>query len=127
MPDIDSPTAQVRSGMPLETSTFEYFEFVIYNQVGLVFKEKVTAIASGNTTGPFSILPGHTNFISMITDPIDAHLPNGEVRNFEVGLGVLRIFNNQAEAFVGLHINKQTEALAQRLQQPVAPMVPEKN
>lgn len=96
--------------------TFEHFELIIYNQVGVVFNEKVKALASANSVGPFSVLPGHTNFISMITAPVTAYLLNGQTRTFEAGLGVLRCFHNRVEVFAGLHVSKEAEELAKRLQ-----------
>jgi len=98
------------------TNTFEDFDLIIHNQVGLVFHDKVTAIASSNNQGPFSVLPGHTNFISLITDAVTAYQVDGQIKKFEIGLGVLRCLNNKVEVFAGLHVNKEAEVLAKRLQ-----------
>ncbi|MBL8031961.1 MAG: hypothetical protein JNK33_06615, partial [Candidatus Doudnabacteria bacterium] len=78
--------------------------------------DKVKALASANSVGPFSVLPGHTNFISMITAPVTAYLMDGQTRTFEAGLGVLRCYHNRVEVFAGLHVSKEAENLAKRLQ-----------
>lgn len=96
--------------------SLEFFELIIYNQVGVVFNDKVKALASANSVGPFSVLPAHTNFISMITAPVTAYLMNGETRTFEAGLGVLRCYHNRVEVYAGLHVSKEAENLARRLQ-----------
>lgn len=103
--------------MPLTTDSFP---IKIYNQLGLVFEGSVKAIACGNAQGEFSVLPGHTNFISMITKPVVAFLPSGETQTFQVGLGVIRVLENTVELYIGLHLDKQTELLAKRLEQPTA-------
>jgi ATP synthase, Delta/Epsilon chain, beta-sandwich domain len=103
--------------VPLTTDSFP---ISIYNQLGVVFEGTVKAIACGNAQGEFSVLPGHTNFISMITKPVVAFLVSGETKTFPVGLGVIRVLDNKAELYIGLHLDKQTELLAKRLEQPTA-------
>lgn len=99
-----------------EVANFEVFEVKIVNQVGVVFNGEASALASANNKGEFSILPGHTNFISLITQPVMLYPPQGQPKKFEVGLGILRCLHNRVEIFTGLLVDKETQAMAASLQ-----------
>lgn len=99
-----------------EEVNFEFFELKIYNQVGLVFNGQVKALESANDQGEFSILPGHTNFISLIKQPVMIYPQEGKPKKIEVGLGVIRVLYNKVEIFSGLLVNKDAQALAEELQ-----------
>lgn len=103
--------------LPAETN-FESFDVVIYNQVGIVFKGEAKALASANSQGEFSILPGHTNFISLITQPILLYPKEGQTKKFEVGLGVIRVLHNQVQIFTGLLVSQESAELAKLQAKP---------
>lgn len=111
----DPQTKVVDPKLPAKAN-FEEFEVKIYNQVGLVYQGQVKALASANSKGEFSILPGHTNFISLLVQPVVIYLPDKQTQKFEVGLGILRCLHNQVEVYTGLLVDKQTEAMAANLQ-----------
>lgn len=119
MPADTSPTPAPTPGpenytppVPPAKPNFEAFTLIIYNQVGVVYSGEAKALACANNKGEFSILPGHTNFISLVTEPITIYLKDNSTKKFDVGLGVLRVLNNQIEVYTGLLVDKQTQELA---------------
>jgi len=62
------------------------------------------SIASENETGPFSILPYHANFITLLKKEITVTDPEGKAYKFPVNNGVLRVENNKVEVFLGVRL-----------------------
>lgn len=88
--------------MPIIPDTFP---LTIYDETGQLFSGEVAAIEAVNETGPFSVLSGHTNFISVITGSLNEnkliiHTSNQQTREFIISQGVLKIFENTAEIFL---------------------------
>lgn len=83
----------------------ETFQFTVFDETGIIFKDAILALEAVNEAGPFSVLSGHTNFISVIKGSLTenllvAHLPNGTTHGFILERGVLRVFENQAEVYI---------------------------
>lgn len=65
------------------------------------FKGKAKAISGKNRLGNFDILPGHTNFISLIFEELKVYTPEKEI-SFKFNRGVLETSENQVKIFLGL-------------------------
>ena len=68
----------------------------------LVFLGKVKAVASTNYLGPFDVLPGHTNIISIIYKDAKIYPESGDQIDFKFDVGILRFINNSADLYLGL-------------------------
>jgi len=81
------------------------FNLVVYDESGELFSGPVAAIEAVNEAGPFSVLSGHTNLLSVISGSLDnnklvIHFLDGNMREFIIQQGVLKIFENAAEIFL---------------------------
>ena len=65
------------------------------------FEGKVKAISSKNRLGNFDILPGHTNFISLIFNTLTLQAPNKKI-DYQFARGVLEVSENKVKIFLGL-------------------------
>lgn len=74
----------------------------ILDRERMIFQEQVAAVSSVNGTGPFDILPDHANFISLITDKIVIHKLDGTEQELPISQGILRVYKNQANVFLGV-------------------------
>ena len=66
------------------------------------FNNRVKAISSFNEKGPFDILPQHANFISIIKDSVILHKETGEKEEIKIDGGVVRVFENHVNIFIGV-------------------------
>jgi F0F1-type ATP synthase epsilon subunit len=69
---------------------------------GLVFSGELEALSSVNRVGPFDILPGHTNFVSMIKEKLVLHKQKGERQEIGVENGVMIVEGNKVRVFLGV-------------------------
>ena len=66
------------------------------------FQGEVWAVSSQNQVGKFDILPGHINFITLISDNMTLHLPNQRRVGYKFNRGVLEVSKNKVNVFLGL-------------------------
>ena len=88
----------------------ETFHLKIFDEKVLLFAEEIKALEAVNEAGPFSVLSGHTNFVSVITGALNenklvVHLANETTQEFIFQKGVLKIFENAAEVFLVFDLN----------------------
>lgn len=62
---------------------------------------KATAVSSKNHLGDFDVLPGHINFISLISETITLHFPNEDV-TYRFERGLLEVSENKVKIFLGI-------------------------
>ncbi|EKD65680.1 MAG: hypothetical protein ACD_50C00017G0002 [uncultured bacterium] len=74
----------------------------IRNKQRLLFDGTVKAVSSYNDRGFFDILPEHQNFISLIRDKIIIHKDNIDKEEIKINKGVLRVYKNKVEIYVGV-------------------------
>ena len=67
-----------------------------------LFDGTAEAVLSVNDEGDFTILPGHTNFISLIKERVIVQLADGISKTIPVELGILRSKDDTIEVFTGL-------------------------
>lgn len=86
------------------------FVLTVYNQQGLIFSGEVAALSTNNEVGPLSILPGHANFISIITDQLTVFPESNQPQEIELDRGVLRVFENDVQIYVGVELDARLAA-----------------
>lgn len=67
------------------------------------FEGKAISLSTANPYGYFDILPRHKNFITNIEEKIIIHISPTEKKEIPVDSGILRVFNNNVEIFLGIH------------------------
>lgn len=77
----------------------------IVNAAGVLYEGPAASISSINNTGPFDILPLHTNFISLIKEKVTLRLKDGSNREFALDdVGLIRNRANVVNIFLGFNL-----------------------
>ncbi len=87
----------------LQNSTTEFLLRVL-SEEGEIWNKPVLAIQTGNAEGPLSILSGHANFISIITDDVQIFMLGEKTHSFPVETGIIRMRDNELELFLGVEV-----------------------
>lgn len=66
------------------------------------YQGKAEAVASQNQLGRFSILPRHTNFITLIFNNLLIITPDKKKISYQFKRGVLEVSENKVNIFLGL-------------------------
>lgn len=66
------------------------------------YQGKAEAVSSQNRLGKFDILPGHTNFITLIFDNLLILAPEKKKVAYQFKRGVLETSENKVNIFLGL-------------------------
>lgn len=68
----------------------------------LVFEGVCTAVNAENVLGPFTVLPGHQNFITNVTGMVTLYIKEGEKKTMEVAVqvGVLHVKSGDVILYV---------------------------
>lgn len=74
----------------------------IRNREKVVFQGEAKALTSLNEAGPFDVLPEHENFISIIKNTLILHKAGGGREELKIDGGVIKVFNNKVEVYLGL-------------------------
>jgi F0F1-type ATP synthase epsilon subunit len=69
----------------------------------ILFEGKAKSVSTSNPFGFFDILPKHKNFITNIEHKVTVYITASENKEFEVDSGILRIYNNNVDIFLGIH------------------------
>lgn len=85
------------------------FLLTVYDPQGTLFSGSVYGLSTGNELGPLSIISGHANFISLISQPLTIYSNPRmiEPTTIPLDLGVVRVFNNVVQIFVGMGLDGQ--------------------
>lgn len=60
------------------------------------------SVSAVNKIGPFDVLPGHINFMSLLSrGSIKLNTPSGE-KSFKLERGILKVHDNQVKVFVNI-------------------------
>jgi len=73
---------------------------VVRNAEEILFSGQAEAVSSINDKGPFDILSGHENFITLIKDKIVLHPTLKEEKKLDIENGIMRIYENKVFAYV---------------------------
>ncbi len=73
-----------------------------YSMHETLYKGPAYSLQATNRTGPFAVLPGHANLLTVLTDgTVVIDTANGE-KELSVTNGMLRVYNNQVSLFADL-------------------------
>ncbi len=103
MADTEAKEADsiVKSIKPAELSKTE-LTLIVRSNEAVLFEGKCISIAAENIYGYFDILPRHKNFITNIHNKIVIHINDKEEKEIAVDSGILRIYNNEVDIFMGI-------------------------
>lgn len=88
----------------------ETISITIQSPDEVVWKGESEALSSENAEGPFDILPGHANFITLIKNTdVTLHLENKEAQTFSFDQAVL--FFHQDVAKIYIHTSRTLQGL----------------
>ena len=74
----------------------------VRNREQVLINEEVKSISSFNDKGVFDVLPEHTNFISLIHRFIAVRRINGETLQIRLENGIMRVYREKIDVFLGL-------------------------
>lgn len=86
----------------MDNAILDTFQLTIYDRGGIQFHDYVKGVAATNDSGPFSIISGHANFISIITGDLLLVFSDKTEKRMPGEKGVLRHFDNRLEIYLGV-------------------------
>lgn len=70
---------------------------------GVIFSGEAISVSSKNEKGPFDILPGHINFITMVKESLIVRKADKSEEVFEIkGEGILHVYLGEVFVFLGV-------------------------
>lgn len=87
----------------------DYLDLTIVSPEDTVFAGKVKVISLKNELGPFDIIPYHETFISLISEKLVIYPLDGPRKEIMVDKGVVRVFKNNVQIYLGLNTEKLLE------------------
>jgi len=87
----------------------ETLELAIYDSQRQQFTGKVYSIETNNEIGPLSLLPGHTNFISIVKTKLSVNSESGRIKEFQFETGILRVFNSHVDVYLGIELDIESQ------------------
>lgn len=75
---------------------------LVRNNDGVLYDGKALSISSINDYGTFDILPRHANFICLIHEKLVIVISKDEKKEMDVDTGVLRVYDNIVDIFLGV-------------------------
>ena len=70
---------------------------------GIIYTGEAVSVSSRNEKGPFDILPGHINFITMVKESLVVRKADKTEESFEIkGEGVLHVYLGEVFVFLGV-------------------------
>ena len=83
----------------------------ISSPTGVHLDTEAKSVSAVNETGAFDILPGHRNFITLLSPCVIAvQTKQGAMKEVEITSGVMHVKNNKVDVF--LHILADNSGLA---------------
>ena len=77
---------------------------LVRDREGIKFKGEAASVSSVNVSGPFDILPAHSNFISLIREKLTIVAMGGKKTEFNVDLGVIQVLKDQVNVYLGVEM-----------------------
>jgi F-type H+-transporting ATPase subunit epsilon len=81
---------------------FKTMHLKVYSPLKVYFDEEVTSVSATNPTGPFDILPGHHNFITLLSPCVVEIRRQGRQgeQHIKISGGVMHVKADQAIVFL---------------------------
>lgn len=80
----------------------EILELKVLDKSGVVLDTQAQSISAINGKGRFDILPGHTNFISLIQNNVIYIDKDGKENEFKIAQSLLKVVENKVEVFLSI-------------------------
>lgn len=74
----------------------------------IMFEGEAKAVSLTNDKGPFDILPGHENFISIIKNKVVIYDLNQQKKEMPIISAVIKVYQNQIDIFTGVETLSET-------------------
>ncbi len=82
---------------------YDYLRVKISSPTGVHLEETAHSLTAVNLTGEFDILPGHRNFISLLSPcTVKVDTVKGKLKDLEIAGGLLYVENNVANVFLNI-------------------------
>lgn len=75
---------------------------LVRDRAGVKYEGQAQAVSSINASGPFDILPSHSNFISLIRKRVTIIAANKQKTEFNADSGVVQVLGNQVRVYLSL-------------------------
>ena len=72
----------------------------VYSPFRVYFDESAYSVSAENGTGPFDILPGHKNFLSLLKPGILVIRNRRGTEEIEIERAVMHVFDNEVMVFL---------------------------
>jgi len=84
---------------PGESSTLQQVK--VYSPFRVYYDNQASSVSATNDTGPFDILPGHKNFLTLLTSgDIVVRSTSGKEETITIDRGVLHVSNDIVRVFL---------------------------
>lgn len=80
----------------------------VRNRGGMVYQGKIENLTSFNDKGEFDVLSHHANFITLVADVMILRLLDGSRKEIKVDNGVMRVFGDKIDVFLGVRQESPT-------------------
>jgi len=74
---------------------------LVRDREGKKFSGLAEVVSSVNSVGPFDVLLGHTNFISLIRKKVSVIEPGGKKTEFNLESGVIQVLKDNIKVYLG--------------------------
>lgn len=75
---------------------------VVRDRQGIKFDGKAKAVSAFNDVGKFDVLPHHANFITILRKKMTIHKSDGNIDEFNVDNGIMRVASDKIEVYLGV-------------------------
>ena len=75
---------------------------LVRDREGIKFDGEVRSVSSVNASGPFDVLPTHSNFICLIKKRLSIIETSGKKAEFNVDSGVIQVLKDKVNIYLGL-------------------------
>lgn len=73
----------------------------VYSPFRIYYENPATSVSAVNGTGPFDILPGHKNFLTLLSSgDIVVRSPSGKEETITIERGVMHVHDDQVQVFL---------------------------
>lgn len=80
----------------------QVLSLVVLDKTGIVLNTQAMSISAMNGKGRFDILPGHTNFISLIQNNVSYVDGEGKGNEFKIAQSLLKVVENKVEIYLSI-------------------------
>jgi F0F1-type ATP synthase epsilon subunit len=83
---------------------FELLDVLIMSPESVIFSGVAKAISCKNVKGIIDVLPGHSNFMSLIDKEIVVYHSNGSMQKLNTEKAIIKVVNNQIVILTNVEI-----------------------